>query len=228
MDNLIAIPLSPRVKDKTGHRFGRLRAVRFAGVLAKPPHGTEAVWECVCDCGSKVLVRGRLLANGNSKSCGCARIESITTNLGRSRMKEYRRWAGLLNRCSNPAYVGYKNYGGRGITVCDQWKRFENYYADMGDPPSASHSLHRINNDGPYSPENCKWADSKEQANCTTRSVYLTLNGITKTATLWAEEVGINPKTIQKRKRDGWSDERALTEPVRFSSRASQRSWSWA
>jgi hypothetical protein len=126
----------------------------------------------------------------------------------------YNIWGRMIQRCRNPKDRSYHRYGGRGIEVCPRWLDFKAFYEDMGDPPPR-HSLERINNAKGYTPENCRWATSQEQCRNTRRNLHITLNGVTKTAVEWAEELGINSKTLYTRKASGWSDERALTQPIR-------------
>lgn len=153
---------------------------------------------------------------GRIKSCGCYKKKKTIEKNTRHNMSDtpiHRIWSTMKSRCNNPNHEHYKHYGGRGIKVCDRWLDFNNFYADMGDPPFEGATLDRINNDGDYCPENCRWATRKEQAtNKRDRSdaVYLTHDGKTQTQAAWAKELGISPATIQSRRKKGWSDYDAL------------------
>jgi hypothetical protein len=131
-----------------------------------------------------------------------------------SRTCEYSIWQAMVQRCTNPNNKGYLKYGGRGIGVCDRWREYENFLADMGRRPSDSHSLDRINNDKGYEPSNCRWATLIEQANNTRTNKHLTFRGRTQTVADWAREIGIKQNTLVGRIRKGWSVEKALTAPI--------------
>jgi len=132
-----------------------------------------------------------------------------------SKTDEYHIWQTMKARCYNPNNHKYKRYGGRGIAVCDRWlQSFENFIADMGKRPSTSHSLDRINNDGDYTPQNCRWATPKEQARNTQTNRLITLNGVTRTLVEWREYYGLSVTQLEYRMyHAGWSAEKALTTP---------------
>ena len=141
----------------------------------------------------------------------------MTKTHGMSRTPEYKAWDGMKQRCFNPNHKSYSDYGGRGITVCDRWQNsFETFLADMGVKPTSKHSLDRINNDGDYSPDNCRWATKAEQQNNRTNNHLITINNETWTMAQWEKKMGYEENVIRQRLKYGWSEYRAVMTPVRY------------
>lgn len=136
--------------------------------------------------------------------------------IAKSRIPEYQAWRNMVVRCTNPKYKFYHRHGGRGIKVCDRWRgSYAAFLEDMGVKPSPSLTLDRIDNDGDYTPENCRWATRKEQSRNSRTNHNLTFQGKTQCLAAWADETGIKAGTLYSRLKNGWSTERALTEPAR-------------
>ena len=153
--------------NRTGQKYGRLLVVERTNEVN--PSG-NVKWLCLCDCGEKTIVAGSLLQQGHTQSCGCLFIDTARKKgrakktHGMSTTKIYGVWTNMKDRCYNPRNKKYKDWGGRGIKVSEEWLNFENFYKDMGDPPVGM-SLDRIDVNGDYCKENCRWATQKEQQN---------------------------------------------------------------
>lgn len=205
--------------DLTGQIFGRLKVLEHFKIVDRSGKRVRTKWRCKCECGNITDVAGSSLRSGNTKSCGCLHKEkmSILKKIhGLRHSSEYYSWSAMRSRCSNPKNIRYKNYGGRGIKVCDEWLNdFVQYYKDMGPKPSPKHSIDRINNDGDYEPRNCRWATRNEQQRNTGQNVWLTYKGETKTQSEWSKELGMTRTTIRVKLKKGQSAEEILSHPVR-------------
>ena len=208
--------MTEKMKDMSGMRFGRLLVIDCAG----KPNGRSYAWNVVCDCGKSFSTIGGALRDGRTKSCGCLRSEKAreagdrTRTHGMTGTSIYAIWDSMHQRCSNPNRKDFPKYGGRGIEVCESWKIFEHFLNDMGQCPIGK-SLDRINNDIGYSPENCRWATTKEQARNKRNNKMITYLGETYCLSEWAEKLSINKNTLDSRiSKYQWTVERAFTQPT--------------
>jgi hypothetical protein len=201
------ITIHKNAHDLTGRRFSRLVALgpvesRFDSVI----------WLCRCDCGSEHRVSARDLRTEHTRSCGCLQREIVRTasvTHGQSRTPTWKIWCDIRGRCNNK---NNPKYGGRGIAVCERWQRFENFLADMGPKPSPQHSIERIDNNGDYSPGNCRWATLVEQANNKRSSRYVEAFGKRQTLAQWSRATGVSATTLRQRiVKLGWEPERAVS-----------------
>ena len=202
------------MKNLTGYKFGRLTVREWHGKNKQQSN----MWLCECECGNKVVVRTADLNNGHTKSCGCFandNFRGVITKHGKRNTRLYSIWANMRNRCNNPNAKRYEQYGGRGITICEEWDRFEAFYEwALANGYSDSLTIDRIDNNKGYSPENCRWASASEQNSNTRRNHLITYNNKTQTMAQWAQEIGIPQRTLESRlNRSHWSIERALTTP---------------
>lgn len=204
-----------KVKDRSGERHGRLLVENYYE-LRRNKNKLEAWWRCRCECGAIRIIRGHDL--DRTLSCGCWRAQNtrnMRTKHGMYKSSEFRIWWHMIERCHNPNDHQYPEWGGRGITVCDQWREsFSNFFADVGHRPSRHHSLDRIDNDGNYELNNVRWATRDEQSNNTRRTKLIEWNGKTQSVSQWERELGTSQGLIKRRLLKGWSIERAMTEPA--------------
>ena len=202
------------IKDLVGQTFGELTVIKKSG-----HKGKNITWECKCNCGNLCIVSGGHLRSGHTKSCGCIRAETfkkMSTKHGKYHTRLHDTWGNMKKRCYNPKYYEFDDYGGRGITVCDEWKNDFQVFYDW----AMSHgyrddlTIERSDVDGSYSPDNCKWATKKEQANNKRNNIKITYKGKTQNLKQWTEELGLNYKLTHKRiKYLGWPIEKALETP---------------
>ena len=204
----------PKIQDITGQKFGRLTAVKISHRIKNYTY-----WECACECGKTTTAQIGHLREGHKVSCGCylkERQREANTTHGMSKTSEFFAYTNMMTRCYNKKNSRYNRYGARGIAVCDRWLgengRF-NFHADMGEKPSPGHSLERKDNNGPYSPENCIWADKMTQGQNTSRVRNFTHNGKTQCMSAWCRELGLSSTGILTRLVHGWSIERILSTP---------------
>ena len=174
-----------------GQTYNQLTVIQFDEYKGKNPY-----WKCRCSCGNEKSISEYRLTNGTTHSCGCAVHKRSQERMKLSR--EYNTWIEMKKRCFNENCHAYKNYGGRGITVCEQWKNnFNQFFGDMGTCPEGL-SIDRIDNNGNYEPNNCRWASSKEQARNRRSNKYITYNGTTKLISDLADQYGILRSTISQ------------------------------
>ena len=202
------------VTNLKGLRFGRLVVQQLSG---SSDVGKKARWLCKCDCGGSVVVLGYNLRSGNTQSCGCLMRETSKSRLtthGMSKTSTYQIWLKMHRRCYSKGWGSYAYYGGKGITVCKRWWRFENFFEDMGRRPEGA-TLDRIDSRKSYSPSNCRWASWRTQQNNRRNNHLVSFGGRRLTVAEWSREVGISqPLLLARLTRLGWSVERALTTPA--------------
>ena len=201
-----------------GKRYGNIVAVRECG---KASSG-DLTWLFKCDCGNELVANGYNARSGkliSCKKCSAERIRLASVKHGKSETPEFSTWTDIQTRCYNKNTKAFKDYGGRGITVCSKWlESFDNFLSDMGNKPSKSHSIDRINNNGNYEPNNCRWATIETQANNKRNNRKLTINGITKNMSEWAKEYNLSSTAILLRIRRGVSGEGLIAKSKLYGS----------
>jgi hypothetical protein len=183
--------------------------VKYAGVKS----GVR--WKCLCDCGADTVVSASRLKNGDTKSCGCGKITRglFRAGVGNTNKPEVGNWKSMMSRCLDATADNYDQYGGSGITVCERWKDFSLFLADMGEKPSPHHSIDRIDGTKGYEPGNCRWATKKQQMDNRRLTVWIEYEGQRLTINDWAERTGLPPRLLRARWRMRWDAKRMLTEP---------------
>lgn len=195
----------------TGKKFNQLTVINYAGTVNR-----ISKWQCRCDCGAIKIIDGPKLISGNTKSCGCLKVKAgdrlRTHSESKNPSKEYIAWQHMKRRCYTKTNKDYKDYGGRGIKVCERWNvSYESFLKDMGRAPSQIHTLDRKDVNGNYCPENCKWATRLEQANNTRVTRFLEHDGIRLSLSQWSRKLGICRASLSERISSGWPLEKALT-----------------
>jgi len=218
---LATLDVTEMRSDFVGKRFNRLTVV---GVVAVSTRALRLMCACACGNLEPVYAKPYQLLRREKTSCGCWKREvlgALTRTHGRANSRNtgykdraYGVWQAMRDRCNNPQRSDYPRYGGRGITVCKRWEKFENFFEDMGTPP-AGLTLDRVDNNAGYSPENCRWASRKQQTYNSSHMHYITLAGCTKHLAAWCKDFELKEGTYHSRRRRGWDIEAALTTPVR-------------
>lgn len=201
-------------KDLKEQKFGKLTPISYYR------KHNRVYWHCKCDCGNEVDVRSDGLSTGQTKSCGCLHKEVVSklkTKHKKCNTRLYDSWTDLKQRCYNKHNNRYKNYGGRGITVCDEWRNnFQSFYDwAMSNGYQENLTIDRIDVNGNYEPSNCRWIDRKTQQRNTTRNRYITIGGETHCVSEWCEILNLKDRTVRSRLNYGWSIEKALELEVK-------------
>ncbi len=207
-----------RGNDLTGMRFGRLLVL---SVYDRRGGGKPIRWNCRCDCGVEKFIEAAPLRDGRTLSCGCHSLEIFVkrntlhghAGRGEKRSKIYQCWNAMLERCGNPKNIFYRNYGGRGIKVCDSWKEnFVNFLNDMGAAWKPKLEIDRIDNDGNYEPRNCRWITHTQQNRNKRTNVMIFFNGETRCLKDWCQKLGLEYQTTRQRLIAGLSPAKAFSK----------------
>jgi len=222
--NILKLLPNKWIKDLRGMKFGKLTVIDFSEIK-----NHRSYWLCKCDCGTLKNIKSDCLVSKTTKTCGCGKID-IAKNMSIGNIKHnmahtkfYDIWGGIKKRCFNKKTKYYKRYGGRGIKVCDRWLKFENFRDDMyksylehvKEYGEKNTSIDRINNNGNYCLENCKWATYEEQNNNRRDNRRLTYNEQIKTLAMWSKKFKISSTTLSQRLQMGWTIHDALTKSIK-------------
>ena len=214
---------SMKTVDLIGQRFGRLVVIKDTGKLSVP--GRNKIWLCKCDCGKLTEVHSGRLRCGETKSCGCLRYAKRSEHPEYKDERLYSVWVGMRRRCRDKKVKEYKNYGGRGISVCEEWNEYSAFRAwalSTGYDENAGTNectIDRINVNEDYCPENCRWVNSKVQNNNRRNNRLITYHGKTQTVAQWEHELGRRKGQISERLHMGWSVEDAIERPIQMRKR---------
>lgn len=195
-------------------RFERLAVIEQAPQVLEPSGKFRTMWHCVCECGTKRIVGGNCLLRGQTKSCGCLHSETVSRRRfkhGMVRTPTFKSWSEMRNRCNNPNFKQFKDWGGRGITICPEWDTFLRFFSDMGERPSGT-SLDRKDNSKGYSKENCQWSDKKTQNRNKRNNRVLTIDEESMCISAWSDRSGVMASTIIYRLNCGWETRSAVFE----------------
>lgn len=204
-----------RITSLVGKRYGRLKVISKEENTRSKGGKSHVMYLCECDCGNRLIVKAENLRSGNTQSCGCLAIDRTkekSTKHGLTRDRLYHVWNGMKDRCYNPNSESYHNYGGRGITVCDEWRdNFQAFYDWATENGHKEYlTIDRINNDGNYEPSNCRWATNKEQQRNKRNNFILNYNEESMTLSAISEVTGINASTLRSRLEKGLSIDEAV------------------
>ena len=204
-----------KTQELIGKRFGKLYVESH--VLVNEKYGTHL--KCRCDCGVVIAIAVCSLKSGKKDSCGCNANHNSGNKIkhGHNRRgfksNTYKTWSSMMQRCSSS--YGFNSYSGKGISICERWKKYENFLEDMGERPNGM-SIDRIDVNGNYEPSNCRWANRLTQSNNTTKNVYFTYKGETLSMAEWARKLGLSYDTFRNRiKQHKWTIEKAIETPAR-------------
>lgn len=211
------------IQDLTGQKFGRLTAIKKIAHIKN-----RSIWECKCECGNKVNVSISNLKNGNTKSCGCLHKEKTSNANSKHKLTNsriYNIWSSMKQRCFYDKYKEYNNYGGRGITICQEWlDDFMNFYNwAMANGYRDDLTIDRIDVNGDYCSENCHWIQLEEQARNKRNNVFYTFKNKTHCVSEWARILNISEVMLRKRLYRGWDFEKAISEPKKEQYNATSR-----
>lgn len=201
--------------DMTGKSFGKITVIERATDYAETP----VKWLCLCECGNKIIVPGGRLRNGSSKSCGCSRYEFVAKaqrTHGMSKTRIYKTWSHMIERCTCKTHKQYPYYGGRGITVHNEWLDFTAFYNwAIENGYTEELTIDRIDVNGNYEPSNCRWADRYTQQNNMRRTIKITIDGVTQSLSDWSRQTGISKGTLDGRYRKGERGKELIRQPYK-------------